>query len=45
MGRDCTYVPDKMAVIMAPELQALEEMLPSEIMWLDESTSEVTAPR
>ena len=35
------YVPDKSAVIAGHELQALEEMVPSEIVRLDE----VTAPR
>jgi hypothetical protein len=38
-------VPDKIAVIAGHELQALEEMISSEIMQLDEISSEVTTPR
>ena len=39
------YVPDKIAVIAGHELQALEEMMPSEIVRLDAVTSGVAAPR
>ena len=40
-----SYVSDKIAVIAGHELQALEEMIPSEIMRVDAVTWEVTAPR
>ena len=39
------YVPDKIAVIASHELQALEEMMPPEIVRLDAVTSGVAAPR
>lgn len=41
---DCTYVPNKIAVIVGHELQALGEMMPSEIMRLEEIKSEDTSP-
>lgn len=41
----CTYMPDKIAVIAGHELQFLEEMIPSEVMRLDEITLEIMSPR
>jgi hypothetical protein len=38
-------MPDKIAVIAGHELQLLEEMIPSEVMQLDEITLEIMSPR
>lgn len=42
---NCTYMPDKIAVIAGHELQLLEEMITSEVMRLDEITLEIMSPR